>query len=291
MSSILEEICRTKRERVAELRRERSFADLESSELYAVERRSLSTALRRGNAEDPGDPVRFLCEIKRASPSAGWIRPGADAVEIAEYYERAGASGLSLLTEEAYFKGVLDDLPRVREVGLPVLMKDFFVDPYQVVLARSMGADALLLIAALGDRPLLREMRAAAKELGLDVLLEVHDEWECEVAHELAPELSGVNNRNLKTFEVDLATSERLYELLPKGTRLAESGIKTRDDVVRLERARFDGLLVGESLMRKEHPGDALLELRGIEPGEERQREARRREARSEARPDGEDER
>ena len=264
MSTILDEICRTKRERLVQLRRERSWADLEAGDLWSAERRSLARALGRTDPEDPDDPVRFLCEIKRASPSAGWIRPGADALAIGEAYARAGANAISLLTEEAYFRGSLEDLPRVRGIGLPVLMKDFFVDPYQVGLARSLGADAILLIAALDDRPLLREMRLAAKELGLEVLLEVHDEWECEVAHELLPELAGVNNRNLHTFDVDLATSERLRDRLPPATRLAESGIRTREDVVRLQRARFDGLLVGESLMREEDPGLALRRLRGL---------------------------
>lgn len=268
MSTILDEICRTKRDRVVALRRARSWADLEASEAWLAERRSLAAALRRVDRESHGDPVRFLCEIKRASPSAGWIRPGADALDVGGRYLGAGAAAISLLTEEDYFRGDPADLPRVRTLGLPVLMKDFFVDPYQVALARSLGADGLLLIAALDDRPLLREMRVAARELGLEVLLEVHDEWECEIAHELLPELSGVNNRDLRTFEVDLAASERLLGRLPAGTRLAESGIRTRDDVLRLEVAGFDGLLVGESLMRAEDPGVALRILRGLPPGE-----------------------
>jgi indole-3-glycerol phosphate synthase len=145
-------------------------------------------------------------------------------------------------------------------------MKDFFVDPFQVELARALGADGLLLIAALGDRPLLEEIRAAARELGLEVLVEVHDARECELAHRLGPELSGVNNRDLSTFEVDLGTSERLRPYLPPDSvALAESGIRTRVDVERLEKAGFDALLVGESLMRANDPGDALLILRGAD--------------------------
>ncbi len=257
--TILDEICAAKRVRVTQLKKERTWADLESESIWRDQRRSLSAALRRPHGEE----MRFLCEIKRASPSAGWIRPGADAVEIAKTYQSAGASAISLLTEEEYFRGELADLPRVREVGLPVLMKDFFVDPYQVALGRGLGADAILLIAAVKDRPMLIEVRAAARELGLDVLVEVHHESECDLAHELEPELIGVNHRDLKTFEVDLATSARLVPYLPEGTRLAESGIKTRDDVVLMKETGFDGCLVGESLMRENDPGVALRRLRG----------------------------
>lgn len=233
----------------------------------AATRRQDNVAIRReddaATRRNDGIPIRFLCEIKRASPSAGWIREGADAVWVAERYREHGAAAISLLTEEEFFRGQLEDLPRVREVGLSLLMKDFFVDPYQVVLARGLGADALLLIAALEDRPLLEEIRAAARELGIEVLVEVHDEAECEMAHRLAPELVGVNNRNLSTFEVSLATSDRLFPLLPSGTvRLSESGIKSRPEVTRLEAAGFDGLLVGETLMRAEDPGVALDALR-----------------------------
>lgn len=216
------------------------------------------------------DPVRFLCEIKRASPSAGEIRPGADASRIAEAYRDAGASGISLVTEESFFGGRPEDLPGVREAGLPVLMKDFFVDPWQVGHARALGADAILLIVALDDRPLLEELRAAARELGLEVLVEVHEASELELAWRLAPELCGVNHRDLRTFEIDLALGERLLPDLPlAAVRLAESGIRTRADVVRLEAAGFDGLLVGEQLMRAADPGVALRELRGVaaDPG------------------------
>ncbi|MEZ4653157.1 MAG: indole-3-glycerol phosphate synthase TrpC [Candidatus Eisenbacteria bacterium] len=257
--SILHEICAAKKERVRVLKRERPVSALRSDVGYREDRRSLAAALRRDD-----DEIRFLCEIKRASPSAGWIREHAEAVDVAQRYREAGAAAISLLTEEQYFRGRLGDLGPVRAVGLPVLMKDFFVDPYQVELARAAGADGLLLIAALGDRPLLEELRAAARELDLEVLVEVHDPPECEIAQRLQPELAGVNNRNLATFEVDLAQSERLRQELPPGAvALAESGIRTRADVLRLAAARFDGLLVGESLMRAADPGAALRTLRG----------------------------
>lgn len=259
--SILAEIVRAKRTRLRTLQRERSWASLEAEKLYGEARRSLSDALLR---ETEDEPIRFLTEIKRASPSAGWIRPGADALEIGEEYKASGSSGISLLTEEEFFQGRLEDLPRMRTLGLPVLMKDFFVDPYQVALCRALGGDALLLIAALGDVPLLEEVRAAAAELEIEVLVEVHDEAECEIAHRLETELVGVNNRNLRSFEVSLDTSERLLDWLPPDpVRLSESGIRTRQDAVRLERIGFDALLVGESLMRAPNPGRALRELRG----------------------------
>jgi len=261
--SILDDILSAKRSRVAELRRERPWSVLEGEPLFAESRRSLATSLRRAD-----EPIRFLCEIKRASPSAGPIREEAEAVEVARAYAGAGASGISLVTEEAFFRGRPGDLPRVRPVGLPVLMKDFMIDPFQVTLARSLGADAILLIAAVRDRPLLQEIRAAARELGLEVLVEVHEEAELDLALGLETELVGVNNRDLRSFAVDLGVSEALFPLLPPAsTRLAESGIRSREDVLRLERCGFDGLLVGESLMRAPDPGTALRELRGEENG------------------------
>lgn len=260
--SVLRDIVMAKRERVRVWLRERPWALLESAEGYRDPRRSLRAALTRGEGA-----IRFLTEIKRASPSAGPIALEADAPAVARRYQEAGSAGISLVTEEQFFRGRPDDLPLVRAVGLPVLMKDFFIDPYQVAQARALGADALLLIAAIDDRPLLRELRSAARDLGLEVLLEVHDEAECEVAHDLDPELVGVNNRDLSSFVVDLATSEQLSPRLPRGpARLAESGIRSRADVLRLEAAGFDGLLVGEHLMRASDPGRALLELRGASP-------------------------
>ena len=259
---ILDRILDAKRERVAVLRGRRSWSSLEQDPLFHEKRRSLSGALRRGEG-----PIRFLCEIKRASPSAGLIRGDADAEKIARAYAQAGASAISLLTEEEFFQGRPDELPVVRRLGLPVLMKDFLVDPYQVGLGRALGADAVLLIAAVRDRPLLEEVRAAARDLGLDALVEVHSAEELPLALSLEPELIGVNNRDLRSFSVDLAVSEELFPQLPsEWVRLAESGVRTRDDVLRLQACGFDALLVGESLMRAGDPGRALRELRGEEP-------------------------
>ncbi len=219
-------------------------------------------------SRDPHSGIRFLCEIKRASPSAGEIRPGADAVAIAQAYRDAGAAGISLVTEEDFFRGRPDDLPRVREIGLPVLMKDFLFDPRQAAVGRALGADAVLLIAALGDRALLEEIRAAARELDLEVLVEIHDAGELDLAVALDPEMVGVNNRDLASFAVDVARSENLFPLLPREkVRLAESGLRNRADILRLEQRGFDACLVGESLMRASDPGDALRALSGRAAG------------------------
>jgi indole-3-glycerol phosphate synthase len=261
--SILREILALKRARVAALRRERSVAALEADPLFRAERRSMAAALRRPT----GEPIRFLCEIKRASPSAGEIRPGADAPRIAESYRDAGASGLSLVTEEEFFRGRSEDLPAVRAAGLPVLMKDFLVDPWQVAFARSLGADAVLLLISVEDPPLLSELRAAAREYGLETLVEIHGASELDSAARLQPEMLGVNHRDLRTFEIDLDRGVALRPHLPSEcVQLAESGIRTRPDVVRLESAGFDALLVGESLMRADDPGAALRLLRGVDP-------------------------
>jgi indole-3-glycerol phosphate synthase len=264
--SLLREIVEGKRRDLRGLRRDRPWAVLEAEALYAAPRRSLAEALRRGDG-----PIRFLTEIKRASPSAGWIRRDGDALAVGRRYAECGAAGLSLVTEERYFHGRPEDLPRLRELGLPLLMKDFIIDPYQVALARAGGADAILLIAALEDGPMLAEARAAARELEIEVLLEVHDERECETAHALEPELAGVNHRNLATFEIRPEVSERLLPRLPaEARRIAESGIRARADVRRLEVLGYDGVLVGEALMRAEDPGRELLVLRGEGEGEER---------------------
>jgi len=271
--SALEEILRAKRARVRELRRSRPWGALRSELLFAEPRRSLSDALRRPSCAAPGgspEPIRFLCEIKRASPSAGPIRLEADAPAIAAAYRDGGAAAVSVVTEEEFFRGRPSDLATVRTIGLPLLMKDFFLDPWQIGQARALGADAILLIVAALSRAQLDELAAAARELGLDALIEVHTEAECEAAARVAPGLIGVNNRDLDSLRVDLRVSERLLDHLPPdAVRLSESGIGDRADVVRLD--RFDGLLVGERLMRARDPGRELRSFRGV--SDERERE------------------
>lgn len=206
-----------------------------------------------------------IAEVKKGSPSKGIIRADFDPLEIAETYQNHGASCLSVLTDERFFMGHLNYLGLIREqVGLPLLRKDFICDPYQIVEARAFGADAVLLIAAMLDLGELREFSAVAREMRLDVLLEVHDEVELERALQTDCRLIGINNRSLHTFVTDLATTERLAPLVPAERMVvAESGINCRADVVRLQRAGARAFLVGESLMREADIGAKLLELMG----------------------------
>jgi indole-3-glycerol phosphate synthase len=212
-----------------------------------------------------GPAPRAIAEIKRASPSAGPIRPGADARHIAALYVDAGAACLSVVTD-ARFDGSVEDLRRVRaSVSVPLLRKDFVLQRSQVLEARREGADAVLLIAAILDPPLLRELVAFCGEVGLVPFCEAHDEREVERALAAGARLVGVNNRDLRTFEVDLSRSIRLRSLVPRRgyAYVAESGIRTREDVGRLREAGVDAFLVSTQLMQAEDPGLALLDLLG----------------------------
>jgi len=231
-------------------------------------------ALRRETTPDPARRARFvdalsapglgfIAECKRRSPSAGRLSDEVDLGERALAYARGGAVALSILTEQDHFAGSPDDLARVAAAGLPRLRKDFVLDEGMVLESLAMGADAILLLAVCLPDPQLAELRALAAELGLAVLLEVHDERELERALEVAPECIGVNARDLTTFAVDLATTERLLPLVPAGQlRIAESGIRTVDDALRVRAAGADGALVGEALMRAGDPERALREWR-----------------------------
>jgi indole-3-glycerol phosphate synthase len=217
------------------------------------------------HAMEGANRTPLIAEVKKGSPSKGVIRPDFDPVAIAGIYEANGAACLSVLTDERFFLGRLAYLSEIRSyVKLPLLRKDFICDPYQLYEARLAGADAVLLIAAMLDLTQLRDFTALARDLGLDVLLEVHDEGELEMALQVNCELIGINNRDLRTFITDLATTERLAKLV-SGNRLivAESGIHTRADVARLQRAGARAFLVGESLMREKDIGAKLRELMG----------------------------
>jgi len=207
--------------------------------------------------------ISLIAEMKRASPSRGDIRPGARVTDIVRAYEEAGARAVSVLTESRWFGGSLDDLAEARAaIGLPIIRKDFIVDPYQLVEARVAGADAALLIVAALGRERLEEMMQAAGALGLDTLVEVHDEEEVDIAVEAGAEIIGINNRDLHSLEVDLRTTFRLLADIPAGTVVvAESGITGRGDVRELEDAGVDAILVGEALMRVEDPRLAVEEL------------------------------
>lgn len=211
-------------------------------------------------------PVALIAEVKKASPSAGVIRPDFDPVAIARQYEAAGASCLSVLTDEKFFQGSLAYLRQIRQaVGLPLLRKDFIIDGRQIAEAIEWGADAILLIVAILDDIRLRRFHEIATAAGLAVLVEVHDEAEMDRALAIGAQLIGVNNRNLKTFKVDLATTEQLAARLKDSDALlvAESGIHTHADVKRLAACGARAILVGESLMREGNIGSKVGELLG----------------------------
>lgn len=209
--------------------------------------------------------ISLIAEMKRSSPSKGPIRPDATVTDIVRAYEAAGASACSVLTEPHWFGGSLDDLVEARAAcDLPLLRKDFIVDPYQLAEARLAGADAVLLIVAALDPADLTSLQDQAGEIGLDCLVEVHDEDELETALECGAEIIGVNNRNLQTLDVDPDTALRLLVDAPAGSIVvAESGITSNADVQRLEDAGVDAILVGEALMREDDPAAAVHALLG----------------------------
>lgn len=259
--SVLAEILATKREEVAAARAARPLAEVEAAAAQAGPPRGLRAALTR----PAGAPVRVLAEIKRASPSAGPIRPGADPAAIAAEYAAAGAAAISVLTDRRYFDGELGFLGRCRAaVGVPLLRKDFIIDSYQIAEARAAGADGVLFIVAALAPAQLAELVAAAAAYGLDALVEVHAEEELLPALAAGAGLIGINHRDLKTMRMDMALTPRLAAQVPPGTVLvAESGIRTAADVERLGAAGAHAVLVGEHLMRAPSPGQALRELRG----------------------------
>jgi indole-3-glycerol phosphate synthase len=254
MSNILDTIVEQKQREVAALpRRTVTVASLKKALTKRGDHRGFNYALRHPRR----GAVALIAEVKKASPSAGVIRADFDPVAIAKQYEAAGASCLSVLTDEQFFQGSLDCLKKIRAaVKLPLLRKDFIIDPRQILEAVEWGADAILLIVAILSDSRLKRFHELATEAGLAALVEIHDEEELERALAIDARLIGVNNRNLKTFTVDLATTETLAAKIfaARGADdvvlVAESGINTRADVERLARAGASAILVGESLMR-----------------------------------------
>ncbi|WP_144095044.1 indole-3-glycerol phosphate synthase TrpC [Croceicoccus sediminis] len=253
------EICDTKRGEVAERKTRLSLADLEAAELAREPVRGFEARLR----EAARDGFGLIAEIKRASPSKGLIREDFNPEDHARDYAAGGAACLSVLTDAPYFQGHENYLLAARKAcTLPVLRKDFMVDPWQVAEARSIGADAILVIVAALEDAQMAEIEAAAMERGMDVLVEVHDEAEMERAARLKSRLIGVNNRDLRTFVTDIANTERLAPLAPDGTLLvAESGINSHEDCERLARHGVRAFLVGESLMRQANVENATRKL------------------------------
>ena len=256
--SLLDQILQSTRRRVEETR---AKADLRELERAAGEHSV--RAFRRGLVEKAESGVAVIAELKKASPSKGLIRAEFDAEALAAELAAAGAGALSVLTDAEYFQGSLENLRRASGACvIPCLRKDFIVDEFQILEARAFGADAVLLIVAGLTDAELQSLGAAARQMGLDVLCEVHDEVELKRALDLGFETVGVNNRNLKTFVVDLETSLRLVSLVPAGVFcVAESGIDSGADIARLRAAGFGAFLIGESLMRVERPGEALRGL------------------------------
>jgi len=260
MSDILQRIVAVKQEEVQQARRVRSLADLHSEVAQAPPVRGFAAALQARVAA--GQPA-VIAEVKKASPSKGVLREHFVPADIARSYEAGGAVCLSVLTDVQFFQGSTAYLQQARAAcSLPVLRKDFIIDPYQVVEARAMGADCILLIAACLDDAQMAELEACALELGLDVLVEVHDAAELDRALRLKTPLVGVNNRNLRTFEVSLETTLELRDRIPAGRLLVtESGILGREDVRRMRAAGVHAFLVGEAFMRAPEPGVALQGL------------------------------
>ena len=265
MSDILKKIVATKKIEIAQNQKNLSLANQReqalANNLDALLKprgfiRSIEQKIAMGNAG-------VITEIKKASPSKGVLRENFIPAQIAQSYEKHGAACLSVLTDIDYFQGCNDYLQQARSAcSIPVLRKDFTIDPYQVYEARAIGADAILLIVACLELNQMKELEACAHELGLDVLVEVHNGAELEQALELKTPLLGINNRNLKTFEVTLQTTLSLLSAVPKNkTLVTESGILTRADVQLMRENAVNAFLVGEAFMRSADPGAALSEL------------------------------
>jgi indole-3-glycerol phosphate synthase len=254
--TILDEIIRWKRDEIAHNKRARPMAAVFAEASLASAPRDFAGALRA-----PG--VSLIAEVKRASPSKGLLRHDFDAAGLAREYEANGAVAISVLTDQHFFQGNLDHLRAVRQsVGLPVLRKDFVLDSYQVYEARATGADAVLLIVAALDDGDLEALHQLVQQLGMAALVEVHNAAELERALKIDPQIIGVNNRDLRTFEVNLETTARLRTLIPPEiTLVAESGVHTRDDVVKLATIGADAMLVGEALVRSKEVGQKVQEL------------------------------
>ncbi|MBI3615236.1 MAG: indole-3-glycerol phosphate synthase TrpC [Candidatus Omnitrophica bacterium] len=255
----LDEIIAYKRLEIAETKRNRPIGFLERALKDRPPVRNFRRAIDR-----PG-VVSLIAEVKRASPSAGPIRAGADAVSVAKAYVQAGAQAISILTDAKFFSGSLKDLTSVREsVPVPVLRKDFLLEEYSLVEAAAAGADGVLLIVAILEPPVLKRLIGLARDLSLDALVEVHTEGELGSALETGAQILGINNRDLTTFQVDLKTTQRLIRQIPPDrTPVSESGIRSREDQEFVRRSGARAVLIGEELMSSENIEKRIKELMG----------------------------
>lgn len=246
--SALNPILAYKREEVVALKANHSFSDLSAQATEQSEPRGFAAALQR--AVDDGKNG-LICELKRKSPSAGEIHVGADPIDIAKEYQSGGAACLSVLTDKPSFGGSLEDLRLIKKtVDIPILRKDFMIDPIQIVEARANGADAILIIMAAVDDVCAKDLSATAYDLNMDALIEVHNEEELDRALKLSIGLLGINNRDLTEMKTNLSVTERLSKLVPDNIAfVSESGVKTEDDISRLKKSGAHRFLIGESLM------------------------------------------
>ena len=258
--TILKTILARKREEVALRSKQNSMAELLENVASVSEPRGFHSAIKK---QISSGEAAVIAEIKKASPSKGVICEKFDPEFIAKSYERGGACCLSVLTDEDFFQGSDDYLEIARQAcNLPILRKDFIIDEYQIFEARSIGADCILLIVSALNKEKLGELNACALSLGMDVLIEVHNESELEIALELDNPVIGINNRNLHTFEVSLLNTYKLLDLVPKSVVvITESGIYSRADVQVMRQNKVNGFLVGEAFMRTDDPGQSLRKL------------------------------
>lgn len=256
--SILENIIEKKKERLRHVKSKTSLSEIREMISDLESTRDFKKAIKRE------EKIRLIAEIKKASPSKGIIRADFDPVEIASIYEEKAVDAISIITEEDFFSGNLDYIKIVKnKVTRPVLRKDFIFDDYQIYESRAFGADAILLIGAVLDRVQAQEYLHMARELGLAVLFEVHDYYDLEKALRIDADIIGINNRDLKTLKVDINTTFLLKKEIPADRlTVSESGIKSREDVLRLDLAGIDAMLVGTTLMESEDIGKKIEELR-----------------------------
>ena len=255
--TILDEINNHKRTEIAEAKSKVSLEELKASPYFLRKTNSLKAALLAEGASG------VIAEFKTQSPSKGVINDDAEASEVTAAYVAAGASGLSVLTDDRFFGGSFEDLAKARWANpkTPILRKDFMLDPYQIYEAKAHGADVILLIAESLSKSLLLELTQTAKEIGMEVLVEVHSAAELEKLNAMV-DLVGVNNRNLKTFEVDINTSVLLSEQIPaQFVKISESGISDPESIAQLRSAGFKGFLIGETFMKTDNPGKACKEF------------------------------